>query len=66
MTATTTNSADFNTINNREAREKTTTSKITTLTQKQRRQTRMSIDAQLERRQLKQELGLTDEEWNNL
>ncbi len=63
---TTTNPADFSTINNSEAKRKTTAPKTKTLAEKQKRQTRLSIDERLERRQLKQELGLTDEELDNL
>ena len=63
---TTTNPRDFRVINNNEAQKKATSIKPKTLTEKQKRQTRLSIDERLERRQLKQELGLTDEEIDNL
>ena len=63
---TTTNPRDFRVINHNEAQKKATSLKPKTLAEKQKRQTRLSIDARLERRQLKQELALTDEEWDNL
>ena len=63
---TTTNPRDFRVTNNNEAKRKTTAPKTKTLAEKQKRQTRLSIDERLERRQLKQELGLTDEEIDNL
>ena len=65
---TTSNLDGFKTINKIEAKKKNTLPKQKSKAETLQRQTRLSIDDRLERRQLKQELkelGLTNEELDN-